>query len=344
MNEGTVLTQHDSIPEGLLDASAESLHAVLPSCSLLHLPGLRPQPLFVAVLLHGNETTGLQAVQGLLRRYEGRPLPRALSLFFGNLEAARLGVRRRDDQPDYNRIWPGTDLGDRSEAKLARQVVDLMTQRGVLACVDVHNNTGLNPHYACVDGLDHRTLQLAALFGRLCIYSTRPTGTCSAAFADVCPAVTLECGKPGTDFGAEHALEYLDACLHLDHIPEHPVARHDLDLYESVAQVLVPPDVDFGFGAGDTALELIPDLDRLNFTPVPAGFNWARVHTDRLPVRVINGCGDDVAARYFHVEDGCLRSIRPVMPSMLTLDRRAIRLDCLGYLMEPREYPGTRQG
>jgi hypothetical protein len=266
-----------------------------------------------------------------------------LSLFFGNLEAARLDVRRRDDQPDYNRIWPGTELPECRETTLARQVVELMTQRGVQACVDVHNNTGLNPHYACVDRMDHRTLQLAALFGRLCIYSTRPTGTCSGAFAEVCPAVTLECGKPGTDFGAEHALEYLDACLHLDHIPDHPVARHDLDLYESVAQVSVLSDIDFGFGARDATLELIPDLDRLNFTPVPAGFAWGRMHTDRLPLRVVNSCGDDVAARYFRVEDGYLRSVRPVMPSMLTLDPRAIRLDCLGYLMEPRDYP-VKQG
>jgi hypothetical protein len=208
--------------------------------------------------------------------------------------------------------------------------------------VDVHNNTGLNPHYACVDRLDARTLQLAALFSRLCIFSTQPKGTCSAAFADLCPAVTLECGKPGTDFGAGHALDYLDACLHLDHLPDHPVARHDLELYESVAQVFVPAEIDFAFGDEGSTVDFLPDLDRLNFTPVPAGFSWARVRCDGLPLRVIDGNGQDVAREYFRVEGGQLRSLRQIMPSMLTLDPRAVRLDCLGYLMERRDNIGVR--
>jgi len=327
------------MPSGVLDAAPSELHAVLPSCTLIHLPGQRAAPLFVSVLLHGNEITGLQTVQLLLRRYAERPFPRALSLFFGNLEAARTDVRRRDDQPDYNRIWPGTEIGECPETGVARRVVQAMAERRVLACVDVHNNTGLNPHYACVDTLDNPTLQLGALFSRLCIYSTRPKGTCSAAFSAICPAVTLECGKPGTAFGAEHALDYLDACLHLNRIPDHPVASHDLDLYASVAQVVVPPHVDFGYGAPGAALDLIPDLERLNFTPVPAGFSWGRVKDDGLPVRVIDEQGRDVSAAYFRVVNGHLLSIRPVMPSMLTLDTEAVRLDCLGYLMEHRDYP-----
>ena len=249
MTDDIALTQLAAVPPGLIDASPEGLGALFGSCTLIHLNGQRPQPLFVSVLLHGNEITGLQAVQMLLRRYADRPLPRALSLFFGNVEAACRGVRRRDDQPDYNRIWPGTELQDCPETAVARQAVEVMAARGVFACVDVHNNTGINPHYACIDRLDHRTLQLAVLFSRLCIHSTQPKGTCSAGFAAVCPAVTLECGKPGTAFGAEHAVDYLDACLRLDHVPVHPVPRHDLDLYESVAQILVraesePADVD----------------------------------------------------------------------------------------------------
>lgn len=63
-----------------------------------------PEPLFVSMLLHGNETTGLLAVQRLLDKYRDQPLPRALSVFVGNVEAARLGLRRLEGQPDYNRI------------------------------------------------------------------------------------------------------------------------------------------------------------------------------------------------------------------------------------------------
>jgi len=44
------------------------------------LPGRRPTPLFVSVLLHGNEDSGVVALQSVLRAYAGRRLPRALSI------------------------------------------------------------------------------------------------------------------------------------------------------------------------------------------------------------------------------------------------------------------------
>jgi len=306
----------------------------------MHLAGRREQPLFVSVLLHGNETTGLHAVQMLLKKYVHRPLPRALSIFVGNVHAARAGLRRLDNQVDYNRIWPGTEHSSRPETAMAQWVVEEMVKRNVFTSIDVHNNTGLNPHYACVNRLDCRSLQLAAMFGRLCIYSTHPRGTQTAAFAEICPAVTLECGKPGHAYGAEHAFDYLDGCLHLDHIPDQPVASHDLELYESVAQVFVSPGVDFGFANDSADLNFMSDLDRLNFRPVPAGFVLGQVRTGHVPLRVCNGSGEDVADYYFRVEDGQLLLTKALMPSMLTLDELVIRQDCLGYLMERRVTEG----
>jgi hypothetical protein len=41
-----------------------------------------------------------------------------------------------------------------------------------------------------------------------------------------------------------------------------------------------------------------------------------------------------VFERYFAFNEGVLRTVRPFMPSMFTLDERVIRQDCLGYLME----------
>jgi succinylglutamate desuccinylase len=82
---------------------------VLPGPALIHLPGRRIPPLFVSVLLHGNEDTGWLAAQSVLKKYATVELPRALSLFIGNVEAARTGLRRLDGQPDYNRVWPGSE-------------------------------------------------------------------------------------------------------------------------------------------------------------------------------------------------------------------------------------------
>jgi succinylglutamate desuccinylase len=336
------LNQLDAIPEGLLDISAERLHTVLPSPSLIHLQGRQENPLFVSVLLHGNEPVGLYAVQRLLKKYADRPLPRSLSLFFGNVEAARQGLRRLDGQPDFNRVWPGTRHPPCAETALTVAVVEEMARRQVFASIDVHNNTGLNPHYGCVNRLDNSFFQLASIFARLVIYFIYPKGTQAAAFAALCPAVTLECGKPEHRHGAEHVFEYLDACLHLSDIPDHPVAPHAIDLYHTVAQVMVREDCAFGFREDALDLCLNEDIDHLNFTDLSAGTDLGVVGSGygRLPLQACDESGRDVSTDYFAVREDRLVLKKSVMPSMFTLNEQIIRQDCLCYLMEKIE-PGT---
>jgi hypothetical protein len=334
VNASATLSVCSQLPSGLLEVTPENLHLVVSTPTLIHLPGRVPDPLFVSILLHGNETTGLHAVQRLLSGYSGQCLPRALSLFIGNVAATSLGRRRIDGQVDYNRIWPGHVVPASAETRMARSVCEEMARRKPYASVDVHNNTGTNPHYACVSRLDPKTLQLAAMFGRRCIHSTHPRGTLSAAFAELCPSVTLECGKPDFPLGVDHACEYLDACLRLSNLPTHPVPGHDLELYESVGQVLIRDDVNFGFDDPAAALNLIPNLDRWNFSPVPAGFTVGFVRSECLPIQVIDDWGQDVAGQFFVVDRGRLVARRELFPAMLTTDARIVRQDCLGYLMQ----------
>lgn len=329
------LKQIDYLPQQLLDTAPGDLYEILSEPTLIHLDGKDRSPLFVSVLLHGNEPTGLIAVQALLKKYHNRSLPRSLSLFFGNTQAARFGMRRLDHQPDFNRIWPGTELDDSPETRMTRQIVDTMRERNVFASIDIHNNTGLNPHYACVNKLDDNFLHLASLFGRLIVYFTRPKGVQSAAFAELCPSVTLECGKPGQQHGVEHALEYLNSCLNLSHFPGHPVHPQDIDLYHTVAQVKIPESVVFSFQEASSDLLLNKDLDRMNFNEIPPGTVWGRVDglTD-IPVIALDENAQNISDRFFSIQNGELRITRKTMPSMLTLDEKIIKQDCLCYLME----------
>ncbi|VAX02530.1 Uncharacterized protein Clim_1224, partial [hydrothermal vent metagenome] len=324
---------------------ARNLHRILPEPTLLHLPGQRPQPLFVSVLLHGNETTGLTAIQGLLRKYDGHKLPRTLSIFFGNISAAAQGKRHLDGQPDYNRIWPFADdnsADELPEQRMMRQVVDEMRTRNVFASIDIHNNTGLNPHYGCINRREPRFFRLATLFSRTVVYFTRPIGVQSLAFAGLCPAITVECGKPDQPFGADHARDFVDTCLHLDILPDTPVDAHAMNLFHTVATITLRNEASAGFAAneqpGDWDITFPTDLDRLNFRELPAGTCIGRVNTDHgsgpLPLQVADETGIDVSDQYLHVDDGHLRITRAVMPSMFTLDLDIIRQDCVGYLME----------
>ncbi len=330
-----MLSVQDHLPPQLLELEAFRLHEALAGPTLIHLPGRRPEPLFVSVLLHGDEDTGWYAVQALLRKHHGRELPRALSIFIGNVAAGRARARFLPGQPDYNRIWedmPG--VAGLPEHRMMRRIVDDMRARRVFASVDVHNNTGINPHYACVRRMEARFLQLATLFSRTVVYFIKPNGVQTAAFSGLCPAVTVECGQSGQPHGVDHAAEYLEACLQLSAIPEHPVAPHDIDLFHSVAIVKVPAGVNFGFDGEHTDIRFAEGLDHLNFRELPAGTLLGWMLSDKARLEVRDEQGRDVSAVYLRWGDGEIRTAVPVMPSMLTVNAQAIRQDCLCYLMQ----------
>ena len=101
-------TCFDRFPDELLHVPAWRLWQYLEGPSLFRIAGRRPEPLFVSVLLHGNEHTGWEAVQAVLERHARTQLPRALLLFVANIVAAKANVRTLPTQIDYNRTWPGT--------------------------------------------------------------------------------------------------------------------------------------------------------------------------------------------------------------------------------------------
>lgn len=336
------LTQYDAMPSGLMALDAACLGKVLRGPTLIHLPGRRERPLFVSVLLHGNEDTGWLAAQSVLQKYAGAELPRALSLFIGNVEAARTGQRRLDGQPDYNRVWPGGDEMHSAEAAVMRQVVDAMRERDVFASIDIHNNTGVNPHYACVNRLDHAFLHLALLFSRIVVYFVLPRGVQSAAFAELCPAVTVECGKPGTPGSVEHAAAFMDACLNLSAFPGHSVPPQDIDLFHTVATVRVPGHASFGFNSPSADIDFVAELDHYNFRELARGNLLGRVRPgSSARLQALDESGDEVGPSLFDYSKGIITLRQPLMPAMLTRDERIIRQDCLCYLMERIKMPET---
>ncbi|MFT3859018.1 MAG: M14 family metallopeptidase [Aquabacterium sp.] len=329
-----MLTQLDALPDGFLDTPARALHRILPGPTLIHLEGRRQPAVFISILLHGNEDVGLGAMQRVLKAHAGRMLPRAVSLFIGNVQAARQGLRRLDEQPDFNRVWPGTRLhADTPEHAMTREVREIMAARGVFASIDLHNNTGLNPHYSVVNRLDPATLHLALLLNRTVVWFRGPPGSQTAAFADLCPSVAAECGKPGQPANEEAAARFVEACLHLAEFPSHPVRESDIDLYHTMALVKVAPDVDFGFDEPAAQLDLMAQLDHLNFVELQPGVVFGR-STVAMPLDVRDEAQGDVSQAFFAVREGQLMLTRAAMPAMLTLDKRVVRQDCLCYLME----------
>ena len=326
-----MLNELNNLPQGLLEAKTEELHALLGGPTLIHLEGENPTPLFISTLLHGNETTGFYAVQQLLKKYVETKLPRSISFFIGNVEAAAQNQRHLDSQPDYNRIWPGTHHSDSSETDMMKNVVRIMFKRKPFASIDIHNNTGFNPHYACLNILNPHALQLASLFSKTTVYFTNPKGVQSSAFADFCPSIVLECGQAGEADGISHSIGYLEQILNLEHIPEgNP---NDLNLYHTIARVTIPSQFSYGT-QNDNDLTLLEELEPKNFHELLKNSTFAKTTNNEVILNVINESSEDVTGEFFEVIDNQVKLKRPITLSMYTTNTKAISLDCLCYFME----------
>ena len=327
-----MLHETSNLPEGLLEVQASDLLEVLGKPTLIHLEGKIKRPLFICTLLHGNETTGFYAVQALLRKYQTRTLPRSLSIFIGNVEAAAEEQRRLDHQPDYNRIWPGTHHSASADTDMMKNVTGIMRRRKPFASIDIHNNTGHNPHYSCVNILNPHCLQLAGLFGNTVVYFTSPKGVQSSAFSDFCPAIVLECGQSGQADGVTHSLNFLQSVLELEKLPADQPEH--IRLYHTVARVTIPEMFSFGTG-DDTDIRLSHELESQNFHETTSGTVFARKNpATQAQFTVTNESDEDVTTEFLETSDDRILFKKDITLSMYTTNETAVRQDCLCYLME----------
>ncbi len=168
------------------------------------------------------------------------------------------------------------------------------------------------------------------------VYYTSPKTVQSYAFSNFCPAIVLECGQPDKPDGTAHALEYVETCLNLDSFDRLPnAAIADIDLFQTVAIVKVPEHLNFSFNAApDDDITFPAAMDDFNFCELPVGAKFGKVKTERGYLWVVNEQGEEVGDRYFQIVDGEIILKKSVMPSMISLNPKIVRQDCLCYLME----------
>jgi hypothetical protein len=343
VREGLHLERFDHFPAALMDLPASELWQHLRGPSLFYLRGRQTKPLFVSVLLHGNEDSGWRAIQSLLRQHRGANLPRSMLLFVGNIAAAKANVRTLTQQEDHNRAWPGTPNPDTPLARLLADVVKIVRREKPFASIDIHNNSGYNPHYACVNSFMEAHFHLARLFSRTVVYFEQPVGVQSAAIAPFCPAVTVECGRANEEASVVHVTEFIGSALAMQRFPEHRLPDSDLDLMRTFAIIRVPADASFSYDGTDADFRLRADLDRLNFSELDPGVVFGTLGgSDRRRFDIVAAEGERAEGNYFDYSCGKIRLARSAIPAMLTLDPNAVRLDCLGYLMHRIGRDGQR--
>ena len=190
------LDHFQTLPPELERVSSRDVRTLYPNPAIIHLEGMRKDPVVMSVLLHGNEPVGWIALQKLQAWMKEHPLPRSLLIFIGNVAAAEANVRFLKNGRDFNRLW--TLKGEGPEMDLARQVHQHIRDARPFAVIDLHNNTGANPHYACIHNLNADSRQLASLFSPRAILTHNPPSMFSNAFADIARSITAECGQVGS--------------------------------------------------------------------------------------------------------------------------------------------------
>ena len=316
----------------LLSLPAHKLYTVLPEPTLIHLKGEKEPAVFLSVLLHGNEYSGWEVVKNIVQLYKNKTLPRSLSIFIGNVKAARYKKRKLQKQPDFNRVW---ENGETKENKVINEVIQIMQERGVFASIDIHNNNGLNPHYACVNKLGKKYLALAKEFSNMVIYFIRPNGVQSKAFSTFCPAVTLEIGKPGDEYGIQKTTRFIETILNQDKLKIERNIEETINLYHTVGIIKIPDSINFSFEGEKADIRFIKGVESLNFEEVSGQTLIANIaDQQKTPFIVLDEDGNDIFDRYFEIKQGGIYTRSILIPAMLTTDKNIIRQDCFCYLME----------
>ena len=320
------------IPNGFLNTKPEGMHSLLGGPTLIHLSGVKKDALFISCLLHGNETTSILVIQKLLSKYLSLGLPRDIILFIGNTMAAVKGMRHLPGQIDYNRIW---EKGSTPEHALSAKVMDYAKKQKIFASIDIHNNTGKNPNYGCINRMEPEFLNLASYFGSHTVFFTEPHNVQSMAFSQFCTSMTIEAGLSGSSAGIKAAFDLLEDLLVIEKLTANP-ERKNPDVFHTIARMMVHPEARINFEdipSKEIDLSFVDTLDSNNFEVIPKNCHLGYGRNISF-LRVENNAGKDVTNDFFRIENDELVTNCIFIPSMFTKDIYVMKEDCLGYVME----------
>lgn len=324
----------DHFPHELLTTPISKLHDFLKGPSLFRIEGEKDEGIFISTLLHGNETSGVLALNRFLKPFQNKKPPLTLYIFYGNTLAASLGQRHLPNQPDWNRIWATDEIEDSYEKDMALELLDYVKNLKLRANIDIHNNTGNNPPYGCINKIAPNFLKLASIFDEKIIYFTEPHEVQSMIFANFCPSMTIEAGLPGEEQGIKFILHFLEKLIKLDDFEALSVPKKP-DIYHTIAKITIPKNSGIDFTNNLKSFNdfsLRADLENLNFQDIPVGTFLGKA---KIPFHVTHHKGHEIFDEFFELIDGELKTKKKFTPSMLTKDEYVIKEDCLFYVMEP---------
>lgn len=337
-------TWSDPRPDQLGD-SAVALLRNLGGPGAIHVRGEdQTRTRVIVTLLHGNEPSGVRAMHAWLQR---RHTPRVNCVWIvgavdAALEPPGFAHRQLPGRPDLNRCFRDPFLGP--EGKIAAWILELLERHRPEAVLDLHNNTGHNPPYGIATRADGVHLGLCAWFARRLVHSHLDLGALVEVTNHGAPSVTIECGLAGDPDADRVALRGVDAFLASDSIV--PMPTREVEVFEDPTRVTLRSDATLaiaGTPSPTADLTLAAEIDRHNWRTVPpeTTIGWTSSR-NRWPVEARSGEGPDISRELFSLEDGTLRTRRPMIPIMITTDAGIAASDCLFYVVRARQQSSER--
>ncbi len=315
----------ESLPDGFFESEPHTAFEIFEGPTLIHLRGESDTTVFISTLLHGNEHTGYEALKSILQNQNRK---KSLLILIGNVEAARFGLRQLESQHDYNRVWSGGDL---PEQIWATQVLEKVKTFSPQYAIDIHNNSGRNPHYACINKLDSQFFALAEQFSPLTVFFSKPDSALSVAMKSICPSLTIECGLSNSHPGLGATTNFLNNCIN---IKSFQAAQSRYEYYQVVARIFIDPKYSFDFGNEDADISLNPEIDEFNFKELPTNTLLGRINKNGAELLVEDREHNHLESEFFDYSNQEIRTKKKMVPSMLTTNKTVIEQDCLGYIMD----------
>ena len=306
----------------------------LPGPCLIDLPGEdNSRCRAMVTLLHGNEPSGLMAINAWLREQRHPPRTR-LALIVANLDAAlnepAFTHRQSPGERDLNRCFrpPWDDRPGRLAQSIIATLVDLAPE----AVIDMHNTSGRSPAFAVSILDDPRHRALAGLFSDHLVVTDLRLGALMDVAEHLFPTLTLECGgahQPASHQVALHALARLAGEDNLfGQQPASGVPR----VYHNPVRVELTDSARTRYGSEGAGLALREDIEDLNMTRVEPGETLAQLSHGLASLVARDHRGRSVLNELLTADKNCLTPKRPVYLFMATPNVAIARSDCLFYL------------
>ena len=176
-------------------------------------------------------------------------------ILLGNPKAFYENKRFIEGQLDHNRIW--TTKESRPDNLVAQKAINHFIEHDFLCAVDIHNNTGKNPLFSCLNRLDKKTLGLAQMFGTDVLFFEDPETALSTFMGRFCPSMAIECGLSGDEFGIEKTPQSFSLKLLKYALRKISLSMSSKSIFKSFGKFTLHPDADVSFIKRDFLLEKI---------------------------------------------------------------------------------------